>query len=213
MRLIQAFRAIDCEAGAGMEVKSIAVIGAGALGRDVAYAAASGGYEVILEDVSPEQLAESLARIKRTLEEDILGGKLNGVAGDATARLLRSATNVEDAIRGADFVVETVSDELEMKLELFTIFDKFAKPGAIFASTSRAFSIGDMSDVTVCRDCCIGMHFLHTAPKTRMIELVKTRFTAEETLVACREVARRMGGEVVVVNESPDKGTGTDGRA
>ena len=195
----------------GMEVKNIAVIGAQALGRDVAYAAASGAYEVILEDVSPERIAEGVAWIKQRLEEDASCGKMNGVAGQAAARLLRSATNVEDAIRGADLVVETVSDELEMKLELFTIFDKFAKPGAIFASTSRAFSISDMSDVTVCRDRCIGMHFLHPVAKTRMIELVKTPFTAEETLVACREVARRMGREVVVVSESPEKESGTEG--
>ena len=192
-------------------MKKIAVIGAGELGRDVAYAAATGGYEVILEDVSPERLAEGLAWIKQALEEDVSRHKLNGASRDAATRLLRSATNVEDAIRGADFVVETVSDELEMKLELFTIFDKFARPGAIFASTSRAFSIGDMSDVSVCRDRCIGMHFLYPSPKMRMIELVKTRFTAEETLAAGQEVARRMGGEVVIVNESADKETGTEG--
>lgn len=209
--MIRAFRAIDCQAGAGMEVKSIAVIGAGALGRHVAYAAACGGYEVVLEDVSQERLAESVAWITQTLEEDVSRGKLNAVAMGAGPRLLRSATNVEDAIRGADLVIETVSDELEIKLELFTIFDKFAKPGAIFASTSRAFSIGDLSDVTVCRERCIGMRFLHPVPQTRKIELVKTSFTAEETLVASREVARRMGREVAVVDDSPEKETGTEG--
>jgi 3-hydroxybutyryl-CoA dehydrogenase len=188
-----------------MEVKSIAVIGAGAMGREMAYAAAFGGYRTILEDVSQERLTEGAAWIKQTFEEGVSGGKLDAATRNSAIRLLHTAPNVEDAIRGADLVVETVPDELEMKLELFTIFDKFAKPGAFLASTTRSLSIGEISDVTVCRDRCIGMRFIHSVPKMRRIELVRTPFTSEDAVAACSEVARRMGREVVVVNESPSK--------
>lgn len=188
-----------------MEVKTIVVIGAAAMGREVAYSGALGGYRLILEDVSQERLAEGVTWIKQTLEEDVSRGKLTATAKDAAICLLSTARSIEEAIRGADLVIETVPDELEMKLELFTIFDKFAKPGAILASTSGSFSVSDMSDVTVCRDRCIGLRFFNLIPETRMIELVKTPFTSEETVAACREVARRMRKEVVVVNESQEK--------
>jgi 3-hydroxybutyryl-CoA dehydrogenase len=188
-----------------MEVKSIAVIGAGAMGRDIAYAAIAGEYQVTFEDISQERLIEGVALIKQTLEGEASCGKLDLTARNTRMLLLGTARNFEEAIRGADLIIETVPDELEMKLELFTIFDRFAKPDAILASTTHSFSVSDMSDVTVCRDRCIGMHFFHPVPKMRMIELVKTRFTSEETVATCREVARRMGKEVVVVNESQEK--------
>jgi 3-hydroxybutyryl-CoA dehydrogenase len=90
-----------------------------------------------------------------------------------------------------------------MKLELFTIFDKFAKTGAIFASNTSSLSITDFTDVTVSRDRCIGMHFFNPVPKMKLIELVRTPQTSDETVAICREVARRMGKEVVLVRGAP----------
>ena len=92
---------------------------------------------------------------------------------------------------------------MEMKVELFAIFDKFAKPGAIFASNTSSLSITEMSDVTVARDRCVGLHFFNPVPKMKLIELVRAPLTSDDTVAACREVARRMGKEVVVVKESP----------
>jgi len=115
---------------------------------------------------------------------------------------LETANNVEDAIREADLIVETVPEELEMKLELFTIFDKFAKPGAIFASTATKLSIADFSDVTVYRDRCVGMRFLEVDSAIYRIELIKTPHTSEETIAACLAVARRMKKEVLITLDS-----------
>jgi 3-hydroxybutyryl-CoA dehydrogenase len=90
-----------------------------------------------------------------------------------------------------------------MKLELFTIFDRFAKAGAIFASNTSSLSITDCTAGTVSRDRCIGMHFFNPVPKMKLIELVRTPLTSDETVATCREVAGRMGKEVVIVNEAP----------
>jgi 3-hydroxybutyryl-CoA dehydrogenase len=116
---------------------------------------------------------------------------------------LTTASSVEAAIREADLVIEAVPEELEMKLELFTIFDKFGKPGAIFASNTSSLSISDMADLTVCRERCVGMHFFNPVPKMKLIELVQTPLSSEDTIATCREVARRMHKEVVLVRESP----------
>ena len=184
-----------------MNVKTIAVIGAGTMGPGIAYAAALGGYNTVLEDVSRQVLERGVAWIKQSFEEGVARGKVEGGVRDKALSLISTAGNVEDAIRDAELIIEAVPDELEMKLELFTIFDKFAKTGAIFASNTSSLSIADFTDVTVSRDRCIGMRFFNPVPKMKLIELVRTPHTSDETVATCREVARRMGEEVAVINE------------
>lgn len=186
-----------------MNVKTIAVIGAGTMGRGIAYAAAFGGYRTVLEDISREMLEKAAASIQQSFEEGVARGKVERRHGDRALSLISTADKVEDAIRDAELIIEAVPEEMGMKMELFTIFDKFAKPGAIFASNTSSLSISDMSDATVAKERCIGMHFFNPVPKMRLIEIVCTPFTSEQTIATCREVGRRMGKEVVVVRESP----------
>jgi 3-hydroxybutyryl-CoA dehydrogenase len=186
-----------------MDVKTITVIGAGTMGRGIAYASAFGGYQTVLEDISADMLSKAVGWIKQAFDEGVTRGKVDPAIRDKALPLISTSSKVEDAIRDADLIIEAVPEEMEMKLELFTIFDKFAKPGAIFASNTSSLSITDMSDVTVHRERCVGLHFFNPVPKMRLIELVKTAFTSDETVAACREVARRMAKEVVVIKESP----------
>jgi 3-hydroxybutyryl-CoA dehydrogenase len=186
-----------------MEVKTIAVIGAGTMGRGIAYASALAGYHTVLEDISETRLEQATEWIRKALDEGVSRGKVDPLSRDAAMRHLTTANKVEDAIRDAELIIEAVPEEMEMKLELFTIFDKFAKANAIFASNTSSLSITEISDVTVYRERCIGMHFFNPVPKMKLIELVKTSLTSEETVATCREVGRRMGKEVVVVKDSP----------
>jgi 3-hydroxybutyryl-CoA dehydrogenase len=185
------------------EIKTIAIIGAGTMGRGIAYASAFGGYATVLEDVSAPKLEESVRWITRAFAEGVDRGKVDGHIRDRALSLITTASSVDNAIRDADLIIEAVPEEMEMKLELFTIFDKFAKPGAIFASNTSSLSISDMSELTVARDRCIGMHFFNPVPKMKLLELVKTPLTSEATVAACTAVGQRMGKEVVLVQESP----------
>ncbi len=185
-----------------MDVKTIAVIGAGTMGRGIAYAAAFGGYKTVLEDISPRVLEQALAWIRQSFEEGDEGVNVEASVRDKALALISTATDVKDAIHGAELIIETVPEELEMKLELFTIFDKFAKTGAIFASTAEFLSITDFTDIVFSRERCIGMHFVNPVPKMKFIELVRTPHTSEETVATCREVAQRMGKEAVVIEEA-----------
>jgi 3-hydroxybutyryl-CoA dehydrogenase len=189
-----------------MEVKTIAVIGAGAPGREIAYAAALGGYKTVLEDISPHVLEEAMAWIRKSFTEGVARGKLEANVSDKMLSLLSTAADVKDAIRDAELIIETVPEQLEMKLELFTIFDKFAKASAIFASTASSLSITDFTDIVVSRERCIGMHFPHPVSKRKPVALVRTPYTSADTVAICREVARRMGKEVAVVDEAPQNG-------
>lgn len=182
-----------------MNVESIAIIGAGPLGREIAQSAVLAGYHVVLEDISPSALKQAVTSIQRNVRERVLRRQLPADASERAKTRLRTSRSVRDAVRQCDFIIETAADELEMKLELFTIFDKFARPGAIFATTSARFSIEEISDVTVSRERCVGLEFLSPVAGKQLVELVRTSETTERTVSACAEVLRRMGRELIVV--------------
>jgi 3-hydroxybutyryl-CoA dehydrogenase len=186
-----------------MDVKTIGVVGAGTMGRGIAYAAALGGYRTILEDVMPETLAKGMAWIKASLDEGVSRGKVEASARDAALALIETSSSVENVCREADFLIEAVPEEMELKLELFTLFDKFAKPKSVLASNTSSLSVAEMAEMTYRPELCVGMHFFNPVPKMRLIEIVKAPKTSEETIAICRVVGGRMGKEVVVVKESP----------
>ena len=186
-----------------MDVKTIAVIGAGTMGRGIAYASAFGGYKTVLEDVSARMLEHATAWIQQSFDESVSRGKVETGVRDKALSLISTATDVKGAIREAELIIEAVPEELKMKSQLFEIFDKFAKAGAVFASNTSSLSITEFTSRTGSRDRCIGMHFFNPVPKMKLIELVRTPHTSDETVATCREVARHMGKEVVLVNEAP----------
>jgi 3-hydroxybutyryl-CoA dehydrogenase len=186
-----------------MEVKTIGVIGAGTMGRGIAYAAALGGYRTILEDVMPENLATGTAWIKKALEEGVSRGKVDAGASASALARIETVSTVEAACRESEFLIEAVPEEMELKLELYTLFDKFARPNAVLASNTSSLSIAEMAEMTYRPELCVGMHFFNPVPKMRLIEIVRAPKTSDETIATCREVGARMGKEVVVVKESP----------
>jgi 3-hydroxybutyryl-CoA dehydrogenase len=186
-----------------MEIKTIGVIGAGAMGRGIAYAAALGGYRTVLEDVSPEMREQGLSYISQTLEDGVSSGKVTLEQKESALANLSTSRSVEDVCREADLLIEAVPEEMEVKLEIFTIFDKFAKPGAILASNTSSLSVTEMASITFRAEDCIGMHFFDPVPEMKLLEIVRALETSEATLQTCVEVGRRMGKEVVVIRESP----------
>jgi len=186
-----------------MELNTIAVIGAGTMGRGIAYAAAYGGYRTILEDVSNSMLDQGLAYIRTSLDEGVTRGKVTTDQRDRALERLSGAHSVEEACREADLVIEAVPEEMEIKLEIFTLLDKFGKPGAIFASNTSSLSITEMAAITCRPEKCVGLHFFNPVPKMKLLEVVRGLETSDETIAACREAGARMGKEVVVVREAP----------
>jgi 3-hydroxybutyryl-CoA dehydrogenase len=172
------------------EIKTIAVVGAGEIGREIALAAVLAGYRTILEDVSESRLTRAAAWISERAVLD----------ADALSRLAH-AHEIESAVREADLIIEAVAEEMEMKIEMFTIFDKFAKPGAIFASSSPSLSIAELAEITFCPERCIGLRFTPAAANSKGLELVCGPATSEATVAACREVGRRMRRDVTVISE------------
>jgi len=188
---------------AAIEIKTIAVIGAGTMGRGIAHVAAVGGYRTVLEDLLPASLRKAESEIRTNLDKAVELGKVS--AGDAEAALgrLEYAGSVEQAAREADLVIEAVPEEMESKIEIFTLLDKICRPGTILASNTSSLSVTEIASVTYRAKKCVGMHFFNPVHKMKLLEVVRALETDDETIAAAAEVGRRMGKEVVVIKESP----------
>ncbi len=185
------------------EVRTIAVIGAGIMGRGIAYAAALGGYRTILEDLLPNALRRAGDEIKANFDKGVELGKLSAEDANAAIGRMEYASTPEEAAREAELVIEAVPEEMESKIEIFTLLDKACRPDTILASNTSSLSITEIASVTYRAKKCIGMHFFNPVPKMKLLEIVRALETDEDTVQKCAEVGRRMKKEVVVIKESP----------
>jgi 3-hydroxybutyryl-CoA dehydrogenase len=184
-------------------VQTIAVIGAGTMGRGIAHAAALGGYRTILEDILPNTLRRAESEIRANLDKAVEIGKVS--AGDANAAFARLeyAGSVDEAARQADLVIEAVPEEMESKIEIFTLLDKICRPTTILASNTSSLSLTEIASVTYRARKIVGMHFFNPVHKMKLLEIVRALDTDDDTLATAVAVGKRMGKEVVVIKESP----------
>jgi 3-hydroxybutyryl-CoA dehydrogenase len=185
----------------GVTIETIAVIGAGELGREMARFCLRAGYRVILEDVSETILEKAVKAVRESLAEGVSALRIDATSCEQVLVRLSTAHCVQAAVREADFIIETVAEELEMKLELFTIFDKFARPSAILASTTESLSIDDLADMTFCAERCVGMRLIRGEGDALHVQLMRGRATSGETMEACREITRGMGLRVIELHD------------
>jgi 3-hydroxybutyryl-CoA dehydrogenase len=185
-----------------MQIRTIAVIGAGALGQGIARAAALAGYATVLEDVLPEMRERAVLLVRQALEESVRRGEISQDDKDNALARLTTAATVEDACRVADLLIEALPEELELKLEIFTIFDKFAKPDAILASATSTISIADLAEMTYRKENCLGMRFVAPVAEMKQLEIVRTVDTSDATIEAAAQAGRSMRKEIVIVSES-----------
>jgi 3-hydroxybutyryl-CoA dehydrogenase len=184
-------------------VQTIAVIGAGIMGRGIAHAAALGGYRTILEDLLPGALRKAESEIRGHLDKAVEIGKVTAPDADAAIRRLEYAGSVEEAAREADLVIEAVPEEMESKIEIFTLLDKICRPTTMLASNTSSLSLTEIASVTYRAKKCVGMHFFNPVHKMKLLEVVRALETDDDTLATAVEVGKRMHKEVVVIRESP----------
>jgi 3-hydroxybutyryl-CoA dehydrogenase len=184
-------------------VHTIAVIGAGTMGRGIAHAAALGGYRTILEDLLPGALRKAETEIRANLDKAVELGKVTAPDADSAFGRLQYAGSVEEAAREADLVIEAVPEEMESKIEIFTLLDKICRPTTMLASNTSSLSVTEIASVTYRAKKCVGMHFFNPVHKMKLLEVVRALETDDETLATAVEVGKRMRKEVVVIKESP----------
>ncbi len=185
------------------EVRTIAVIGAGMMGRGIAHASALGGYHTILEELFPNALRQAGTEIRAQLDRAVEVGQTDAAAADAAFSRIEYAGSVDEAARQADLVIEAVPDEMESKLEIFIMLDKFCRPATLLAANTSWLSVTEIASATYRAKQCAGMRFSNPVEEMKVLEIVRASETDDETLAAMVEVGRRMGKEVKVLHEVP----------
>lgn len=186
-----------------MTVRTVAVLGAGIMGRGIAYAAALGGFETRLQDTSAEALRRARDEIENLFEKGIAAGKLVAVDATAARKQLATVETLADAVRDADLVIEAVPERIELKIEIFAEVDRLARPEAVLASNTSSLSITEMAAATSRPKRVLGMHFFNPVHRMKLLEVVRALETSEEAIGAAISVGEAMGKECVVVRESP----------
>ena len=186
-----------------MDVKSVAVLGAGTMGHGIAHAAMAAGFDTVLYDVSQAQLDKGRAAIDAVIQKGVDLGKVSADDGVAMRGRLRLATVVADAVRDADIVIEAAPEQIDLKLSLFREVEAAAPVHAVLASNTSALSITEMAAVLANPGRMGGMHFFNPVHRMKLIEVVKALETSAETIAVMEAVSARMGKETVLVKESP----------
>jgi 3-hydroxybutyryl-CoA dehydrogenase len=186
-----------------MDVKTVAVLGAGTMGHGIAHAAMAAGYATVMYDVSQAQLDKGKAAIDGVIQKGVELGKVAVADADAMRGRLRLSTVVADAVRDADIVIEAAPEKIDLKLALFGEAEAAAPAHAVFASNTSALSITEMSAVLTNPGRMGGMHFFNPVHRMKLVEVVKALDTTAETIAVMEAVSAKMGKETVLVKESP----------
>lgn len=185
------------------EVSTVAVVGAGVLGRSIAHLAALSGYRTIVEDLLPSSLRKAEHEFRLSLEHAVNSGRAAATDVPLMLSRLEYAGSVEQAARQADLVIEAVPEELESKSEILILLDKICRPATILVTTTSTLSVTQLSSVTYRASQCVGMRFVHPIQEMKRMEVVRGHETSDETLAAAATMGKRMGQEIVVVEEMP----------
>jgi 3-hydroxybutyryl-CoA dehydrogenase len=186
-----------------VNVRTIAVLGSGIMGRGIAYASALGGFTTLLQDPDARQLEKASAEISATLEKGVATGKVEGPAAAAAIKHLEIVRSFDDSAKRADLVIEAVPEQIEIKIELFAKLDRLAPPHAILASNTSSMSITEMAAATGRAPRVVGMHFFNPVHRMKLLEVVRALETDDATIEAACAVGAAMSKECVVVRESP----------
>ena len=185
------------------DVCTIAVIGAGAVGRSIAQPAALGGYRTILEDILPTALRKAEDAIRAELGLAVEAGTVERSSAEAALGRIEFAANVQDAVRDADMVIEAVPDELESKLEIFVVLDKLCPPNTILVSNTHTQSITELASVIYRASKCIAMRFAKPPNPSTLLEITRGLETDDDTVASALQVAHRMHKDPILVRETP----------
>jgi len=186
-----------------MEVKKICVLGAGLMGRGIAHVGALGGYEVALRDVEEEVLKNALAIIEKNMKKGVSLGKIGEEDMKTALSRIESFTDITEAAKDADLVIEVVPENMKLKIELLQDLDRICGEHTIFASNTSGLSITEMASATQRPEKVIGMHFFNPVHLMRLVEIIRGLETSDETYGIVEGVSIGMGKETVEVNESP----------
>ena len=185
-----------------MEIKKVGVVGCGAMGAGITQLCAQSGYQVVVSEINDELLKKGLAFIEKTLARSVEKGKLSHEDKDATTGRIKGTTSTKD-FADCDLVIEAAIENLDLKKKIFAELDGICPPHAILATNTSCLSIIDMAMATKRADKVLGLHFFNPAPIMKLLEIVKTIATSDETFEASQKFGESLGKTTVVAQDAP----------
>jgi len=186
-----------------VEIKKIAVIGAGTMGHGIAQVCAAREFEVAMRDVAEDAVERGLAAIDKNLERLVAKEKMSAADKRAVMERITTTTDLAAAVSDADFVIEAAPEKLDLKLALFEELDTQCKPQAVIASNTSSISLTRLAAHTARPGQVIGMHFFNPVPVMGLVEIIRALQSAEETYRGASALAEKLGKTPVSVKDWP----------
>ena len=186
-----------------MNVKKIAVVGAGLMGAGISYVSTASGYEVIMTDLDDDAVQRGLTRFNSYVESGVKRGKLTPEEGEKISSQLVTTTDLKEAVSDVDLVIEAVFENMDVKKKLFREMDSAAKSHTILASNTSSLSITELGNVTSRPSKVIGMHYFSPVPAMKLLEVIKGKETDEDTIQTALEVGEKQRKITVKAIDSP----------
>lgn len=185
-----------------MEIKKVGVVGCGFMGSGIAQVSAQAGYNVVVTDVSEAALQKGLSSIDRFLVRAVEKGKTTQQDKDATMSRIKGTTDIND-LTDCDLAIEAIPEDLELKKKVFAELDRICPEQAIMASNTSCLPVIELAVVTSRPDKVLGMHFMSPVAVDRLLELVPTISTSDDTLTAATRFGQSLGKEIIIAKDTP----------
>ena len=184
-------------------MRKIAVIGAGTMGNGIAHTFAQSGYEVSLIDISADSLQRGINTIEKNLDRMLKREKISEDDKQNTLDKISTYTSMNDGVAGVDLVVEAATENMDIKLNIFSQLDELCGESVILASNTSSISITKIASVTNRPDKVIGMHFMNPVPVMKLVEIIRGYATSNEVTGQIMQLSRDLKKSPVEVNDYP----------
>jgi 3-hydroxybutyryl-CoA dehydrogenase len=181
----------------------VSVIGSGTMGRGIAFTSAAAGFTTFVQDINGSILENCKSYIDKQFRRSLEKGELSREEVEAAISRIRYTTDLKEAAKNADLVIEAVLEIMDLKIEIFKKLDKIVKPSTILATNTSTMSPTEIGAQTSRPDHCIALHFFNPVPKMKLIEVICGLDTSEETINRSFEFGKALGKECVKINEFP----------
>ena len=183
-------------------IKTVAVVGAGTMGNGIAHVFARAGYRVILRDIEKKFLDRALETISKNLDREVKKAKITESDKAQALARIQPVTDTS-ALAGAEFVVEAVSEQRELKIGVLKEVDAILGSGVILATNTSSISITDLAAHTSRPDRFIGMHFMNPVPVMKLVEVIRGLATSDATFQKTMSLCEKLGKTAVAVHDAP----------
>lgn len=185
-----------------MEIRKVGVVGCGFMGSGIVQVCAQSGYQVVVSEINDKLLTKGIASIDYYLARGVEKGRLSQQDKDAALGRVRGTTNIKD-FNDCDLIIEAVPEDMDLKKKVFAELNRICPRRAILATNTSCLSIIDLAMVTSKPDKVLGMHFCSPVPVNRLLEIVKTIATSDDTLEIGKQFGKSVGKTVIVAKDTP----------